>query len=476
MTVLPPTNGHTPQPARPARQLDAAGIVAQASVLMQRSRLAGSLGQQFAGKRDMYDVLGYKTSLVFDDFLGKYGRQDIARRVVDLPAIDTWRYHPTFMDGESEDTPFMQEWKALATRLPMWRMMKQVDRLAGIGQYAVLLIGFADGQTLDQPVGTLGADRVLYLRALTEGSATVGDLETDPSSARYGLPLSYKISMGDKIGQKGVHWQRIVHVAEDPLEGELYGTPRLEVVFNRLEDLVKIVGGGAEATWQVMDRGLHADVRDGFSLSDTDAQTLSDELEEYVHGLRRFIRTSGMDLNPLGSEAVDPSGLFEIIVSLIAAAANIPQRILLGSERGNLASSQDADTWAGVIESRQQSFAEPVIVRPLLERLFIHGALTRPKSGKVTVEWRSLLDQDEGAQAERAERLSKALAVYVAKPAAQQVVPQPEFRKEVLGLPADIPPEYLAAVPELPPAVDAPQGAPAVDAQTTPDTAGSVTP
>ena len=225
-----------------------------------------------------------------------------------------------------------------------------------------------------------------------------------------------------------------------------------------------------------MDRGLHADVRDGFSVSDTDAQTLSDELEEYVHGLRRFIRTSGMDLNPLGSEAVDPSGLFEIIVSLIAAAANIPQRILLGSERGNLASSQDADTWAGVIESRQQSFAEPVIVRPLLERLFIHGALTRPKSGKVTVEWRSLLDQDEGAQAERAERLSKALAVYVAKPAAQQVVPQPEFRKEVLGLPADIPPEYLAAVPELPPAVDAPQGAPAVDAQTTPDTAGSVTP
>ena len=90
----------------------------------------------------------------------------------------------------------------------------------------------------------------------------------------------------------------------------MFGRPRLERVFNRLQDLTKIVGGGAEAAWRVMDRGIHADVRDGFTLADPDA--VSDEIENYLHGLQRFIRTQGMTVTPLGADMVDPSGLFGI--------------------------------------------------------------------------------------------------------------------------------------------------------------------
>lgn len=450
------SNGHpNKQPGAnaafaPLRDGLSPGGLATLSALLQRSMMAGMLGQQFAGSRDMYEVLGYKLSLSFDDYLGKYLRQDIAGRVVDLPAIDTWRYPPTFTDGDSEETPFMNDWKALAVRLPMWRAMKQVDRLAGIGRYGVLLLGLKDGATLDQPVtGKLaGPDGVLYVRALTEKSATVDKLDTDPTSARYGLPLTYLINMGEGHTSQPVHWQRVIHVADDTLEDDIYGTPRLERIFDRLDDLMKIVGGGAEATWKVMDRGLHADVRDGFSLNSDDQAALSDEIDEYIHGLRRFVRTSGVDLNQLGSDVVDPSGLFGIIVSLIAAAANIPQRILIGSERGELASSQDSETWAGVIESRQQSYAEPVIVRPLLARLIDVGALRAPSAGKVTVAWRSLLSQDGGKQAEIAQRKSAALTSYAATPRAAQIVPPGEFREQWLDLPADIPEEYEVPEPE----------------------------
>lgn len=451
------TNGHTPSSSQPARAADGpaltqAGLVTL-SALLQRSLLAGSLGQQFAGDRDMYEVLGYKLALSFDDYLGKYKRQDLAGRVVDLPAIDTWRYSPTFSDGDSEDTPFMEDWKTLATRLPMWRAMRQVDRLAGIGRYGVLLLGLRDGATLDQPVARAltGPADVLYVRALTEKSADIGTLDKDQQSERYGLPLTYNVSLAEGMGAQVVHWQRIIHVAEDTMEDDVYGTPRLERVFDRLDDLMKIVGGGAEATWKVMDRGLHADVRDGFSLGPEDQTALSDEIDEYIHGLRRFVRTSGVDLKQLGSDVVDPSGLFGVIISLIAAAANIPQRILIGSERGELASSQDAGTWAGVIGSRQTGFAEPVIVRPLLGRLIDHGALRPTTSGKVTIAWRSLLDQDEGQQSEIAQRKAAALTSYASTPAAQQIVPPGEFREQWLDLPADVPKEYK--IPEPAPVV-----------------------
>ena len=59
--------------------------------LLERSRLAGQLGLSFEGKRDMYETLGYSESLTFAQYAAEYDRGDIAGRVVDLPASDTWR-------------------------------------------------------------------------------------------------------------------------------------------------------------------------------------------------------------------------------------------------------------------------------------------------------------------------------------------------------------------------------------------------
>lgn len=447
------TNGST-------KQLSPAGL-AVFSALIQRSLLAGSLGQQFAGDRDLYDALGYPLVISLEQYLGKYARQDIAGRVVDLPAIDTWRYAPDLDDGGSEDTPLLTAWKELATAQPVWRRLSQIDRLAGIGRYGVLLLGLLDGQELDQPAkaGSLaGPADVLYLRSLSEKSASILEIDKDSQSERFGLPLVYSVTLGESLGSRPVHWSRVIHVAENTLEDDVYGTPRLERVYNRLEDLEKIVGGGSEATWKVMDRGLHADVRDGFTLSKDDADTLSDEIDEYMHNLRRFVRTSGVDLNQLGSDVVDPSGLFGIIISLIAAASNIPQRILIGSERGELASSQDQETWAGVIESRQQNFAEPVILRPFVDRLIWLGALPAASAERYGVTWRSLLSQDEQKQATIGKLKTDALVAYAGQPAAAQIVPPGELREKWLDLPADIPPEY--EVPEPEPEPVPPQPAP----------------
>ncbi len=70
-------------------------LVTYASALVERARLAANLGKQFDGDRDLYQVLGYPQAIAFNDYLGRYRRQDIAKRIVNRPAQDTWRTQAT---------------------------------------------------------------------------------------------------------------------------------------------------------------------------------------------------------------------------------------------------------------------------------------------------------------------------------------------------------------------------------------------
>ena len=50
-----------------------------------------------------------------------------------------------------------------------------------------------------------------------------------------------------------------------------------------------------------------------------------------------------MDVHELGGELQDPTGAIDNILKLISAGTGIPLRKLTGSERGELASTQDDD-------------------------------------------------------------------------------------------------------------------------------------
>lgn len=424
------------------------------SALVDRLELAGSLGQQFGGDRDMYEILGYPVEIRFAHYLGKYDRQDIAGKVVDLPAIDTWRKPPIIKDGDSDtsqDAPaskFIAALKQVINARKVWHYLQRVDRLSGIGRFGVLLVGVTGDLPLSEalPPGSLKLPGdVIYFSAFSENSVTIQEIDKDPHSPRFGLPIMYSVKFSETGASERVHWSRCLHVAEDLLEDEVYGRPRLKRIYNLLEDLLKIVGGGSEATWKTMDRGLQADIRDDYT---GDTQTLTEletEIDEYLHGLRRFIRTKGVDINDLGSQTVDPSGLFDIVISLVAAASGIPQRILIGSERGELASGQDQANWAGIIAARQTQFAEPTMLRPLIDQLVVAGALPVPDSGvgNYKVKWPSLFEKSDSDKATVANTYAGAIAAYAPGGASDMVVPIPEFREKFLGLPADLPEEAI---------------------------------
>jgi hypothetical protein len=425
------------------------------SAILTRKKFAESLGYQFNGQRSLYDVLGYKISLVFQDYYAAYDRGDIAQRIVDAPPNATWRRKPIISNGgdPKQFTKFETDWAKLVQLRKVFHYMERADRLAGIGEYGALLIGTDDVRQQDDmqlPMAKLrhGINSVLYLAPLSQEFCEVQTADPNPASPRYGLPEFYSVMIAEnnsiaseqniaRNSKIPVHWSRIIHVAENLKENDIYGTPRLRHVMNRLYDLDKIAGGAAEIFWQAAKRIMVLQAKDNFAAVDSD-DALTDMMDELIHGLRRVVDVQGYDVKTLESSDVKPDEAFRVTVALISSATGIPQRILLGSEEGKMASEQDEVNWNGKITDRQTNFAEPVILRPFIDRLILAGALSNP-GNEYIVSWPSLFELSDKEKATVGLIRAKAIAAYVGmggvNAAFSEIIsPVEEFRREVLGL------------------------------------------
>lgn len=372
------------------------GMIRTLASVMSRMTLFNRLGWTHEGNRRLYEVFGYKKTPSYEDYFEKYMRQDIAARVVDAFPAAVWS-SPPVIEGSRY---FNKDWEALNIKFRIFTVLQRLDRLLGMGTYACLLIGLDDGQDLSTPARARQGLKVIYLQPYSSKAMMIEKFEENSKDPRYGLPLMYKLT-DDEIGdgtnvqastkkfkrqETLVHWSRVVHVVEDPLENEVYGIPRLQRVYNILDDLLKVVGGTAEAFWMNANRGMQANVDKDMTFTEADANALSDEIDEYVHGLRRFMRTRGVEVTSLGANAIDPRGVFDVLVTMLAGALGIPKRILLGSEAGQLASEQDRTNWANRIEERRANFAEPSVLWPLFNRLIDLKVI---RKGPTTFAWPS---------------------------------------------------------------------------------------
>ena len=420
-------------------------LLAAETAKLSRFLFAARHGLMFGGKRDVYTALGYNRTLTYRDYFEKWDRQDIAKRLVEAAPKATWRSHPDVFDDEDPEniTPFEQAWKDIARRLRIFQRLERADILAGIGRYGVLMIGLADQPPAnEEAVPVASGDDVLYLQPFSEDQAIISALDEDPGSERFGLPTRYDLKIriptttSDRSRNISVHHSRVIHFAEGSLDADAEGQPRLRPVFNLLDDLLKIVGSSAETYWQAR-RAIHArNDPKAKPLSADDQTKLKDQVDEYMNDLRQFIGTDGVDLNTIAASVADPQGPFEVVMSLISSTSEIPKRILIGSERGQLASDQDERAWANRIDERQQQFAEPLVLRPLIDRFVDLGAIPEPEGGEYEIRWQSLSDPGEREQAETALTWGRAAQSFQA---ANQIISPEEARERFLGMDANAP-------------------------------------
>ena len=419
-------------------------LVQLSGTMLSRIESFSRLGYQYGGDRDIYEALGYKTELDSSDYYAQYSRQDIAKAIINKPVSATWRGDLTITESSDDnDTPLEVAWKEMEKKLSIKSKFSRLDKLVALGHYGVLLLGFDDVQSeTDFFRAVIPGRELLYVKPLTETSAEVQHWEDDPTSERYGLPNQYQLSIILPGGQNSklisVHHSRIIHVAgEDLLENEIEGAPRLEVVFNRLKDLEKIVGGSGEMFWRGARPGYQGKVDPDYNMTEDTLDGLKEQISEYEHNLRRILVNQGVDLEALAAQVSDPSAHVEVQLQMISAVTGIPKRILVGSERGELASSQDRDNWFDMIQSRREEFAEPRIVRPFIDRCIEYGALPPATDEGYGVEWQSLYEQSDKDKAEVGKIRSETLKNYSSAPVNQDVIPPEAFFKLFMNLDDD---------------------------------------
>jgi hypothetical protein len=348
-------------------------------------------------------------------------------------------------DGDTE-TEFAKAFQQLATNtdLGLWGKLMRADKISGIGTFGGIILGVRDGQDLSQPVDKRpldGPEDLLYLRPFDQEEAEIRETVEDPQDKRYGLPLLYEIEMED--GKKeDVHWERVIHMAEGKLRGDVFGIPRLQRCFNRLDDLIKIVGGGSEAIWLGMRPGTLLGPKEGYKIT-MDNDEIEEEIENYAHDPLRFLMLKGIDAKQLGPvETVNMSSAFDVVFSLVALASGIPKRVLMGSASGELAAAkEDSRQWAGNIATRQKTYVEPEILRPFIDRLVLFGILPEATDGYHVGErtadgnswrWPSIIDMTEEEKATIA--ANRATALVALSNAMANYIADPNERREILGL------------------------------------------
>lgn len=409
------------------------------NALTTRSQLWHTLIDE--GGKDLNRDCGYPESISAQNYSNFYDREGIAARVVEVWPKESWAQSPLIYETEdpNQKTAFELAWNEMAETKHPIALLKRADILSGIGRFGIILIGIDDGKEMYEPVegldetanriGTQGEQtrKLLFLRTFQESVVQIDTLEQDITNPRFGLPLMYAITFNDGKNSfsKRVHWHRVIHLADRREMSDVYGIPRMQRSYNRLLDARKILGGSGEMFWKGGFPGYSFEVNSGMDGAEIDTTSLRSEMENYMTGLQRYLALDGVTAKSLAPQVVDPKSHLDCQLTAIALAEGIPQRILFGSERGELASSQDARAWQGRLKERQEGYLTPFVIRPFVDRLIALGALPTPEEGYI-VFWPDLGTQTAQEKAEVVRTWADAMSKYVAGDVSQ-VVPIDAF-------------------------------------------------
>lgn len=387
-----------------------------------------------------------------------YDREAIPTRVVQVMPQESWQSQPAVYETEdvNEETEFEKAWAEVNKNLwginwhederssLVWEYLRRADELSGIGAYGVLLLGINDGLDLRDPIKGKADDReLLFLRSFDQSLAKITRYEPDPNNPRFGQPLEYSIvfgGSGESLQDPGrssqitryVHWSRVIHIADNLGSSEVFGVPRMQPVYNRLLDLRKIYGGSAEMYWRGGFPGLSIETHPqlgGDVKIDIDATRR--QMENYMNGLQRYLTLAGMSAKSLAPQIVDPTPWIDAHITAICIRLNIPKRIFMGSERGELSSTQDDESWNDNLRSRQENYVTPRIIVPFINRLIEIGVLPEPESFKVV--WPDLDSLSEQEQALVALKRTEAMAKYI-QGSVEAIMEPLDFFTRILGM------------------------------------------
>lgn len=410
-----------------------------------------------------WDAVNYprESEFDFESYYLRYIRQAEAKAIIDKPVNDTWQDMPTVNDAAYEDQDGAQSefekkvnelFSGEHTRRKPIHRLNVLDRLARLGHYSLLVIGFADGRDMDTPVGGVDSSASMSDEAMAEARRTRGvsmpddltepefddlsdmmylavfgedrvmDMRTnsDMTSERFRLPEEFDVvteeledaEKDSEYNQETVHWTRVIHTPEGTLEDDLRGIPALKPVFHDLLNIDKIKAASGEGYWRAGYSGMHIrqpqDSQGRFVEFD-DSDDVKQEIQEYIDNLDRMLTTPA-EIDTLDSSISNPMPHLNANYQSIAAATDIPKSILTGEDRADTASADDFSQYKSYIAQRRNNYAGPAIVEPLIQRLIDSGVLPEPEGDGFNLEWPPLDELSPIQEWERRQTVAKTVA------------------------------------------------------------------
>lgn len=415
--------------------------------------LARQLGTMFPGyfpgvKHDHYRDFGYPEALNFSLLYGMYQRNGLARAAIDQMAAKTWQDVPCILEAERDgsqgtrqgETALELEIRQRADDLRLWQVLVEADRRSMVGEYAGLILRFADGLAFSDPVGRVpgGLGGLVEVIPAWQAQLEVSSWDADERSDTYGHPLMFQFNeaaVGAKYAVRSmtVHPDRVIVWSRN---GTIYNDSLLGPGFNDLLTLEKVSGAGGEGFWKnakgapVLEVDKDADIRamaDAMGVPPAEvADRMNAQVEDWQRGFDKMLMVQGIAAKALPVTLPSPEHFHAIALQQFAASVPIPLKILVGSQTGERASTEDAAAWAQTNHARRQMMVIPNIMA-LVNRLERVGIL--PERDWF-IDWSDLT---EATMAEKVDRAVKMADVNAKTAPKGEWVFTPDEIREVVG-------------------------------------------
>jgi len=332
-------------------------------------------------KHDHNKDFGYPDLVDFTSTYQRYIRNGIANAGVEQTILKTWQDNPELWENKkAAETYDESEIRQKFDDLRLWQKMAEADRRAMVGGYSGLILRFADSKQFAMPVDTVsgGLDGLVDVIPAWAGQLKVSAWNTDPQSVDYGQPTMYNFNeaeVGNTLDQVAknrsfeVHPDRVFIWSKD---GTVHNRSMLEPGFNNLIDMEKISGAGGEGFWKnaksapVIEADSDvtiADMAKGMGVEiDAIADKMNEQVEDFNRGFDAMLMLQGMSAKTLSITLPQPEEFFNIPLQVFAASIGIPMKILVGSQTGERASTEDAEQWSRTNMSRRTNVVRPNIM------------------------------------------------------------------------------------------------------------------
>lgn len=370
--------------------------------------LTRSLNTMFAGyfggdaKHDrLYADFGWPEQIQFSNYYQMYQRNGLAYAAIIRPIETCWQEYPELTESEEthDKTTLEKQIADHFDKINFWPVLAKADEYSRIGEYAGVIFRFADNKPLNQPVDSkaIGLEGLVEVIPAMQGQLKPAERYSDPSdTANYGKVKMWQYneagiadgSENTRMENAMIHPDR-VHVWS--MNSSIFGKPVLESCFNDLLTLQKISGAGGEGFWknakanpiiqfgkdasmQKIAQGLGAINGSGQADPSLIADKLDEVIGDWQTGLDNTFALQDGEAKFNSIRMDDPEPHRMGALQSLAASISCPLKILIGSQSGERASTEDAKEWNKTCNSRNNKMVKPN-VRRIIRRLVDFGVL-----------------------------------------------------------------------------------------------------